>query len=114
MTGTIGNFILITVVVAVLTALTRGIPFLLFGGKNQVPETVSYLGSVLPASIMVILVIYCLKGIDFSSFPFGSAELISVAVVILAQIIRKNTFLSILIGTGCYMILIRTVFPIGL
>ena len=31
---------------------------------HEVPETVTYLGKVLPPAIMVILVIYCVKGIN--------------------------------------------------
>lgn len=98
-------------VVALITALTRVLPYLLLGGKKEIPTTVHYLGTVLPASIMIILVIYCLRNIDFSAYPFGLAEIISVTLVILTQKVKKNTFLSILLGTTCYMILIRTVFP---
>lgn len=99
-------------VVALITWLTRGAPYLLFGGKKELPDTVSYLGTVLPASIMVILVAYCLRSIDLTVFPFGLAELLSASLVILVQFIKKNTILSILLGTVCYMILIRTVFAV--
>ena len=97
-------------VVALMTWLTRAAPYLLFGGKKELPEVVSYLGTVLPASIMVILVGYCLRNIDLTAFPFGLAELLSAALVVLVQWVKKNTILSILLGTACYMILIRTVF----
>jgi len=99
-------------VVAFVTGLTRAIPYLLFGGKKQLPATVHYLGTVLPASIMIILVVYCLRNMDMTVIPYGLAELLSVAMVIVAQVTKKNTFLSILLGTACYMILIRTLFPI--
>ncbi|MEG6520434.1 branched-chain amino acid transporter permease [Desulfotomaculum sp. 1211_IL3151] len=99
-------------VVAIVTAFTRAIPYLLFGGKKELPTTVKYLGNVLPASIMIILVVYCLRKIDLTSFPFGLPELFSVAIVIVAQVTKNNTFLSILLGTACYMILIRTVFSV--
>lgn len=107
-----GSSIAILFVVASVTGFARAIPYLLFGGKKELPTTVHYLGSVLPASIMMILVVYCLRNIDLTSFPFGLAELLSIAIVIVAQVTKKNTFLSILLGTGCYMILIRTVFRI--
>ncbi len=98
-------------IVALVTWLTRGMPHLLFGGRKELPATVLYLGAVLPAAIMVILVAYCLRNIDVTSFPFGLAEVFSILLVILAQALRKNALFSILIGTVCYMILIRTVFP---
>lgn len=100
------------IVVALVTALTRAIPYLMFGGKKELPATVRYLGTVLPASIMISLVVYCLRNIDLTTFPFGLAELVSVAIVIAVQVIKENTFFSILLGTACYMILIRTAFPI--
>lgn len=100
------------IIVAAVTGLVRAVPFLLFGGRNELPKTIHYLGRVLPASIMIILVVYCLRNIDLKAFPFGLAELISVAVVIVSQVTKKNTFLSILLGTACYMVLIRTIFAV--
>lgn len=99
-------------VTAAVTGLVRAVPFLLFGGKRGVPELVRYLGDVLPPAIMVILVLYCLRGMDFTGFPYGLAELLSVAVVILLQMWKKNTILSIVMGTVLYMVLIRTIFPV--
>ena len=39
-------------VVAIVTLFIRAIPFVLFGGKREVPATVTYLGKVLPPAIM--------------------------------------------------------------
>ena len=108
----IGYSVAALIIVALVTWLTRALPYLLFGGKKELPRTICYLGNVLPASIMVILVIYCLRNTDFCSMSHGIAELLSVVVVIAAQIWKKNTILSILLGTTCYMLLIRTAFPV--
>lgn len=97
-------------IIGLMTWFTRGLPFLVFRGKKELPATVQYLGTVLPASIMMILVVYCLRNIDLSSFPFGAAELVSLALVIGLQAWRKNNFLSIFAGTACYMLLARTLF----
>lgn len=99
-------------VAAIMTMLTRGLPYLLFGRKKQLPKIVEYLGSVLSSAIMIILVVYCLRDIKLTSFPYGLAELISVALVVGLQLWKRNILLSILLGTACYMILIRTVFPL--
>ena len=56
--------------------------------------------------------VYCLKGVDFTAWPFSLAEVIAVAVTALLHLWKRNTLLSIAAGTVCYMILIRTVFPI--
>lgn len=98
-------------IISLITWVTRALPFLIFSGK-KLPATIHYLGSVLPASIIVILVVYCMRNIDFSDFPFGAAELISITLMIGLQVWKKNNFLSILTGTACYMILIRTVFSL--
>ena len=59
-------------VVALVTAFTRGAPYLLFGSKQKTPPAmVRYLGTVLPGAIMVILVAYCLRNIQFSAYPYG-------------------------------------------
>jgi len=41
--------------------------------------------SHLPASIMGILVVYCIRKVGFLHSPFGAAELISLALVIFLQ-----------------------------
>ena len=72
---------------------------------------IEYLGKVLPSAIMIILVVYCLRNTAFTVAPYGAAELLSVLAVVIMQLWRKNSLLSIFTGTACYMILIRTAFP---
>lgn len=98
-------------IVAIITGVTRGLPYLLFT-KKRPPKIVTYLGAVLPASIMIILVVYCLRNTHFTIYPYGAAELISVFLVVIMQLWRKNALISIFAGTVCYMVLIRTLFPI--
>lgn len=93
-------------IAAAVTIFTRAAPFLLFGNK-KLPAIVQYLGKVLPPAIMIILVCYCLKSIDVIHFPHGLPELISCVVVAAVHVLRKNMYLSIIVGTICYMILIR-------
>ena len=106
---TIGAAILVA---AVMTGLTRAMPYLIFGRQKEMPKVVSYLGSILPPAIMVIIIVYCIRNVEFTAFPYGLAELLSIVVVVLIHLWKKNTFLTILVGTACYMILIRTVFPL--
>ena len=100
----------IIAVAAVVTLFIRAIPFVIFGGKREVPETITYLGKVLPPAIMVILVIYFVKGINFFAGSRGIPELLSIAVVAGLHIWKKNTLLSIAVGTVLYMILVQVVF----
>jgi len=93
--------------IALMTALSRALPYLLFGGKRELPPLMINLGGALPPAIMAILVFYCLRGVEPAVFPYGLPEAASVALVVVAQVLKKNTFLSIFLGTVCYMLLIR-------
>ena len=102
--------ILLIVVVALVTMLTRFLPFLIFGEKRKTPEIVTYLGKVLPFAIMGMLVVYCLKDVNFLQKPFGAPELIGIAITAGLHIWRRNSLLSIGVGTVCYMLLGQLVF----
>ena len=101
---------LMIAVIALVTAALRFLPFLIFGENRKTPPLVTYLGRVLPYAIMGMLVIYCLKGISLTAFPFGIPELIGCGIVILLHIWKRNTLLSIGAGTVCYMLLVQLVF----
>lgn len=101
---------LMIAVIALVTAVLRFLPFLIFGENRKTPPLVSYLGQVLPYSIMGMLVVYCLKGVSITSFPFGIPEIIGCLAVTLLHIWKRNTLLSIGAGTVCYMLLVQFVF----
>lgn len=102
--------LLIILVVAVCTLITRLIPFILFGGKRQVPKAITYLGNILPPAIMATLVVYCLKGADLFSASRGIPEFLSVAATAVLHVWKRNVLLSIAAGTLCYMFLVQIVF----
>ena len=101
---------LIIVVAGAVTLLLRFLPFLIFGGKRETPPFIVYLGKVLPYAIMGMLVIYCMRGISFTAAANFLPELIACAVVVLAHVWKRNTLLSIISGTVCYMLLVQVVF----
>uniref|UniRef100_UPI00405724D8 branched-chain amino acid transporter permease n=1 Tax=Acetatifactor sp. TaxID=1872090 RepID=UPI00405724D8 len=98
--------IAIILVVAICTLVTRALPFLIFGGKREVSPTIQYLGKVLPPAIMIILVVYCLKDIDIFSGTKGVPEFLAIGVVIILHLWKKNTLLSIGVGTLFYMFMV--------
>ena len=100
----------LSVVMALVTALLRFLPFLIWNGKRKTPEVVLYLGKVLPYAIMAMLVVYCLKGVSVVTVPYGLPELIAVGVVAALHVWKRNTLLSIIVGTGVYMFLVQVVF----
>jgi len=92
------------------TQLTRWLPFWLFPENKEPPAVVTYLGRVLPAAMMGLLVIYCLKGVDWLAVPHGLPEVLSVAAVALLHRWKGNVLLSIGGGTALYMLLVQAVF----
>lgn len=101
--------LILIAVMAIVSLLMRALPFIVFG-KGKIPKAVQYLGNVLPGALMGMLVIYCFKSTVVTSFPFGLPELIATAVVVGLHLWKKNTLLSIGVGTVLYMILVQLVF----
>ena len=100
----------LTIAAVVLgTMTTRFLPFLLFPEGKQPPPFVRYLGTVLPAAVMGLLVIFCLKDAVFTAWH-GLPEVIAILAVVLLHRWKKNIFLSIAGGTILYMVLVQQVF----
>lgn len=104
-----GASILIIAVCAVCTIAERALPFAVFGNR-PVPAVIRYLGKILPMAVMATLVVYCLRGISFTAAATFVPELISLAVVVALHLWKRSTFLSIIGGTACYMLLVQLVF----
>jgi len=100
----------IIAVAAVVTAATRFLPFLIFGQGKKTPDIIVYLGKVLPYAIMGMLVVYCLKDVRFLSAPYGIPELLGCAAVAALHIWKRNTLLSIGVGTVFYMLFVQFIF----
>ena len=102
---------LVTIAVAaVVTAALRFLPFLIFGENKKTPAMVAYLGQVLPFAIMGMLVVYCMKDVAFLSPPFGIPEILGCIIVALLHIWKRNSLLSIGVGTVCYMLMVQLIF----
>lgn len=95
---------------AVCTFLTRLFPFALFAGKKEVPKFIKYLGDILPAAIIGVLIVYCLKDFTGGDINVIAPKLIAVAATAIVHLIWKNTLASIAAGTIGYMLLIHFVF----
>ena len=97
-------------IMALLTALLRFLPFLIWGGNRKTPKIIEKLGRVLPFAITGMLVVYCLKDVNFLAYQSFLPPLISGTLVVLLYIWKRNTLLSVLIGTVCNMLLVQLVF----
>lgn len=97
-------------VIALVTAALRFLPFAVFHGGRKTPKIIEKLGRMLPYAIMGMLVVYCMKGIHFSSVSGFLPMLIAGAVVGVLYVWKRNTLVSIICGTVCYMVLVQMVF----
>lgn len=105
------TFSVITVaIVAAVTLLLRSFPFFAFPKGSEIPPIITRLGEVLPYGIMGFLVVYCLKDTVVLSYPYALPQIISVVLCAALQAWRKNSLLSVLAGTACYMFLVQAVF----
>ena len=105
-----GRTLAMIAVAAVCTFATRVAPFLLFNGKRPIPPIVRYLGTVLPPAVIALLVVYCLKNVTWLGYSHGIPDMISIAVVAVLHLWKRNNLLSIGVGTALYMILVQSVF----
>ena len=97
-------------VMAIVTFLTRVLPFLLFDRGESPPKLVLYLGRVLPPAIIAMLIVYCLRGVSLSTPGGWVPQLLCVAVVVALHLWKHNNLLSIFGGTILYMVLVQAVF----
>ncbi|MBQ3392350.1 MAG: AzlD domain-containing protein [Lachnospiraceae bacterium] len=100
----------VILVIAAVTAAIRFAPFVLFGGRRGTPLLLERLGKILPSAVMGMLVVYCLKDTQISQpgsiLPAAAACLVTGALYVW----RRNSLLSIVGGTVCYMFLVQVVF----
>ena len=97
-------------VIALVTALTRFLPFVIFRDEQKVPRLIRKLGRVLPYAIMGMLVVYCLKDVQFTTVSSWVPAAVSCLVVALLYVWKRNTLLSIISGTVSYMLFVQLVF----
>lgn len=99
--------IITIVILAVITFMTRALPFIVFPAGKPTPKFIQYLGKALPLAVFGMLVVYCLKDVQWLEGSHGIPEILGIAAVVLMHLWRRQLFLSMAVGTAIYMILIR-------
>ena len=107
---TLTQQIIIVAMVVLGTAVTRFLPFLVFPSGKPTPKYVQYLGKFLPAAVFGLLVVYSLKDVSVFTGSHGIPEMISILLVIVLHVWKRQMLLSIAGGTVCYMLLVQLVF----
>ena len=114
----VGNSVVLVIVAAVVTLILRAAPFAIFSGKRQMPAKAKKVADMLPAAIMAVLVIYCIKSdilsvkaavmsADMSGLISVISTVVALVGVVLVHLWKRQTLLSIAVGTVIYMALIR-------
>lgn len=99
--------IITIVILAVMTVLTRALPFIVFPAGKPTPKYIQYLGKALPLAVFGMLVVYCLKDVQWLDGMHGIPEVAGIVAVVLMHLWRRQLFLSMAVGTALYMVLIR-------
>lgn len=102
--------LIIILVMGFMTLATRILPVLIFGRGEKVPDYIMYLGRVVPYTAMGLLIVYCLRDVPVLEAPHALPEAASLAVVVLTYLWKRNSILSVVIGTVLYMVLVQMVF----
>ncbi|MFH8607174.1 branched-chain amino acid transporter permease [Streptomyces sp. NPDC018029] len=95
-------------VTAAVTWALRALPFAALVPLRE-SGTVQYLAARMPAGVMVILVLYCLRDLPLAGRS-ALAPIAAVAVTVGLHLWRRNALLSILGGTAVHVVLASTVF----
>lgn len=90
-----------------ITLASRLLPFMIFSEAKKTPESIQYLSNYLPLAMVGMLILYCLKDVDFRNAPFGICELLAIAAVVSIHLWKRNMLLSIVGGTFLYMVLLQ-------
>jgi len=103
--------VLLSICIAgVVTVFVRVLPFLFFR-KREVPGVIRYLEGHLPPMVMIILVVYSIRNIQWTVFPHGIPVIAGMILVTALHLWKKNPLLSIFGGTVFYMAVIQLALP---
>lgn len=101
---TILQLVIISLLIGLVVFLERALPFLLFSQKEP-PAIIRFIEKYIPPMVMAVLVVYCLKDMNFSSGAKGFVPyLIASALTAALHLWKRNALLSICSGTIIYMI----------
>jgi branched-subunit amino acid transport protein AzlD len=100
------NMLITIAVIALATFATRAIPFICFGSREP-PAVLSNIEKNLPPMILLLLVIYCLKDVQWLSAPYGAPEIFTISIIAWLHFWKRNAMLSIFTGTILYMVLVQ-------
>lgn len=103
---TLNQVLVATIATSIVIFSTRAFPFVLFSKKDP-PRAIRFVEKLIPPMIMAILVVYCLRDLQFTTAPYSIPSIIALAVTVVLHLWRHNPLISIFGGTILYMVLSR-------
>jgi branched-subunit amino acid transport protein AzlD len=100
----ISEALISTFFMALAIFLTRLFPFALFSRRDP-PKILQFVADYLPPMVMAVLVVYCLKDVQFTVAPYALPQLIAIIFCILTYLWKHNAMISIFGGLLIFMIL---------
>ncbi len=97
-----------SIAMALVILFCRALPFLFFSGKKT-PKFLSFVETYMPALAMAVLALSPYASLRWSRAPYGIPEVTAGIVVLGLHLWKRNPLLSILGGTGLYMVLSRII-----
>lgn len=97
----------VVAVISLVTVMLRFLPFVIFNGSRKTPKIIEKLGRILPYAVIGMLVVYCLKDLSFTSPSKYLPAVIACLIVGVLYVWKRNTLISIICGTACYMFLVQ-------
>ncbi|ULO01752.1 branched-chain amino acid transport protein, AzlD family [Campylobacter sp. RM5004] len=106
------SYTMIALLIAGFSAVVlKALAYMFFGTKKP-NELLMYLEKHMPLLIMVILVCFLYKGLDYENPPYASDYIIAGLVALITHIIFKKGFVSIIAATGVFYILHEIIFKV--
>jgi branched-subunit amino acid transport protein AzlD len=94
--------------ISVVTVLLRLIPFL---ALERLADNgyLRYLGARMPTGVMVLLVAYTLKDLNFTEYPYGLPNLSALALSAGLYWRTRNSLASIGLGLALYLVVVNAI-----
>lgn len=104
------KYVLISIaIMSIVTIILRFLPFIVLDDSKDY-KLLNYLNKVMPSAVMGMLVVYCIRDIEFTSINGYLPTLIAGSITAFTYIWKRKTLFSIISGTVVYMFLIQMIF----
>lgn len=100
----LGTALAATFICGFIIFFERAFSFILFS-KKEPPPLIGFIEKYIPSMIIAILLTYCMKDVQFSSFPYGLPSFVALAFAVAMNLTVKNSMVSIFGSTAVFMIL---------